>query len=625
MSIVGLRDLVGHAIEQRTYARASAMLAQLLREEPTASNASYVVSCFEKLRPQLELKPCRVALLRSFVIEPLIPFLRARCFTAGIDAAVHVGTFNAYAQDLLDAESPLYRFAPDIAILAVRTADVSPALWDRASDLGGEEIHQVVESTLADFRLWIQAFRRHSQAHLIVQTLELPPFSARGVLDSQQAVGQKEALYRINQGLQRLAQENPGTYVLDYDALVARYGRLRWHDQHRALTIRMPIVADGLLHLADEYMRFIRPLTGKICKALVVDLDNTLWGGVVGEEGLEGIQLSVDYPGSAYQAVQRAILDLSRRGIILAICSKNNEDDALAALATHSGMVLRPEHFAAVKINWDDKVENLRRIADELEIGLDAIAFLDDSPAEREAVRSELPEVVVFDLPADPGFFGQTLRECPVFERLVLSSEDQNRGRYYAEQRQRRELHRSSDSLEEFYVSLQMRAEICTGDRSTLARIAQLTQKTNQFNLTTRRRSEQELAQLAADPHVRILSMRFTDRFGDYGLVGAAISRRNGDECEIDTLLLSCRAIGRTAETALLACLAAQARREGATRLMGSYLPTKKNVVAKDFYARHGFALANEEAGGSRWEFDLTRGDIIVPPWIECVQSLGAP
>lgn len=625
MNSVGLRDLVGHAVEQRTFVRAAAILAQLLRDEPTASNASYVVSRFEEIRSQLELKPCRVALLRSFVIEPVIPFLRARCFAAGIDAAVHVGTFNAYAQDLLDAESPLYRFAPDIGILAVRTADVVPALWDQVSDFGPEEIQGVVERTLADFRLWIKAFRHHAQAHLIVHTLELPTFAARGVLDSQQAFGQKEAIARINQGLQRLAEETPGTYIFDYDALVARYGRVRWHDQHRALTIRMPIVADGLMHLADEYMRFIRPLTGKICKALVVDLDNTLWGGVVGEDGMHGIQLGVDYPGCAYQALQRAILDLFRRGIILAICSKNNEEDALEAIAKHPGMLLRPEHFAAVRINWDDKVENLRRLADELEIGLDAIAFLDDNPAEREAVCRELPEVSVIDLPTDPVLYAQTLRECPIFERLVLSTEDQNRGRYYAEQRLRRDLHRSAPSLEEFYMSLQMRAEIATADRSDLARIAQLTQKTNQFNLTTRRRTEQELVQLTADPHVRILSMRFNDRFGDCGLVGAAIWRRNGDGCEIDTFLLSCRAIGRTAETALLACLSEQARRDGGARLIGWYLPTKKNTVAKDFYARHGFSLMREEAGESRWEFHLTHGDIAVPRWIDCAWTSREP
>src|SRR5713101_700323 len=379
----------------------------------------------------------------------------------------------------------------------------------------------------------------------------------------------------------------------------------------------MPIAADGLIHLADEYLRFIRPLTGKIAKALVVDLDNTLWGGAVGEEGLDGIQLGTDYPGSAYYSTQRAILDLYRRGVILAICSKNNEDEALEAVAKHPGMVLRPEHFAAFQINWDAKVENLRRIADELDIGLDAIAFLDDNPAEREAVRSQLPEVSVIDLPVDPVLYAQTLQECSLFERLALSTEDEKRGRYYAEQRLRRELQRGARSLEDFYVSLQMKAEILIADRSTLPRIAQLTQKTNQFNLTTRRRTEQELAQLTADPQVRIFCMRFNDRFGDYGLVGAAICRSDGDGCEIDSFLLSCRAIGRTAETALLACLSEQARRDSAARLIGWYLPTKKNAVARDFYATHGFSLVKEEAGGSRWEFDLSQGEIAVPSWID--------
>lgn len=613
----GLRDLVHRAVEQRSYRRAAALLAQLLDEEPTASTASYAVSRFTEMRAHLDLVPCRVAVLRSFTLEPVIPFLRARCFAAGIDATVHVGGFNLYAQELLDPGSPLDEFAPDVGILAVRTADVVPSLWDDFTSLPTAEVDEVVEKTLADFRLWVEAFRRRTLAHLIVHTLELPAYSAGGVLDRQQTFGQQEAIQRINLGLHQFALEHPGIYLLDYDALVARYGRLRWQDQRRWLTVRLPIVAEGLIQLADEWMRFIRPLTGKVCKALVVDLDDTLWGGVVGEDGLEGIQLGVEYPGAAYRACQRAILDLYHRGVILAVCSKNNREDALEVLSKHPGMLLRPEHFAAMRINWDDKVENLRQIAQELNIGLDTMAFLDDSSVEREAVRSQLPEVAVIDLPDDPMLYGRALRESPLFERLALFEEDAVRGRYYTEQRQRSELQRSARSLEEFYASLQMRTEIAPADRPALARVAQLAQKANQFNLTTRRRTEQDLLQLTQDPRVRVLAMWLSDRFGDSGLVGAAIVCREGDCCEIDTFVLSCRAIGRTVETALLARVADDARREGAARLRGWFLPTKKNAVARDFYARHGFGLVKEDPAGSLWEFDLVRGDIAIPAWID--------
>jgi FkbH-like protein len=260
----------------------------------------------------------------------------------------------------------------------------------------------------------------------------------------------------------------------------------------------------------------------------------------------------------------------------------------------------------------------LRQIAAELNIGLDALAFLDDSPVERESVRSRLPEVYVIDLPADPMAYAQTLRSCPVFERLALSEEDIRRGRYYAEQRQRTELQQGARSLEEFYYALQMKAEIAEASPLTLPRIAQLTQKTNQFNLTTHRYTEQELAQMLQYPHICIYSVRLTDRFGDNGVMGVAILRINGDSCEIDTFLLSCRVIGRTVETAMLACLAEEARRHGAKELMGWFLPTKKNEPVRDFYAKHGFTQMIEQQGSSLWKFDLRQGQIAVPPWIQC-------
>jgi FkbH-like protein len=393
---------------------------------------------------------------------------------------------------------------------------------------------------------------------------------------------------------------------------------VRWHDEHKWLTVRLPIKADCLMYLAQEWLRFIHPLAGKVCKALVMDLDNTLWGGVIGEDGLAGIQVGLDYPGAAYAAVQRVILDLYQRGIILAVCSKNNPADAMEALEHHPEMLLRPHHFASMRINWQDKAQNLREIAAELNIGIEALAFLDDNPAERHWVRSELPEVTVIDLPNDPMDYSQALRDAPVFERLSLSAEDRERGRYYAEQRQRTELESSAVSLEDFYRSLQMEVEIASVTPQTLNRTAQLTQKTNQFNLTTRRYTEQQLTEMTASPEWQVRSLRVRDRFGDNGLVGVAITHCIGEVCEIDTLLLSCRVIGRTVETALLANLAQEARNQGMLSLQGWYLPTKKNVPAKDVYRSHGFKLIKEVDQDTLWEFDLSTGRINCPEWLTC-------
>jgi FkbH-like protein len=363
-------------------------------------------------------------------------------------------------------------------------------------------------------------------------------------------------------------------------------------------------------------MRFVLPLMGRTCKALAIDLDNTLWGGVIGEDGMTGIKLSAEYPGAAFLNLQRAILDLYQRGVILAACSKNNLADAMEAIETHPHMLLRPHHFAALRINWQDKAQNLREIASELNIGIDAIAFLDDNPVERNRVRGEVPEVQVLELPADPMNYAQALREWPVFERLTLSAEDRERGRMYAENRQRAEMEQSAGSLEDFYRGLQMEAIMGQVTPDTLARTAQLTQKTNQFNLTTRRYSEQEIEAMRHDPAYQVVTLKVRDRFGDNGLVGVAITRTEGETCEIDTFLLSCRVIGRTIETAILSHLAEQARQQGATLLQGWFLPTKKNAPARDFYAQHDFQPVQEREDGTLWQRDIANTPVLCPPWV---------
>ncbi|HEX5323316.1 MAG TPA: HAD-IIIC family phosphatase [Capsulimonadaceae bacterium] len=610
------RSEIDGAIERGEFALAGAQIAQLFRDAPTLANTQFVLDRMARCRQGTEPAACRVAFLRSFTIEPVLPLLRASAALHGLDITAQVGEFNTYAQEILNPASSLYQFNPQIVVLAVQTRDLMPATWERFADLSSAEVLALVDEAEQSLRGLVGAFRSRSKAHLILHNFEEPAVSATGIFDAQSACGQREAIVRLNASLRRIAADHTGVYILDYDALVARHGRERWYDERKWLTARMPISADCLIHLGREYLRFLLPLTGRVCKALVVDLDNTLWGGVVGEEGVEGIKIGPEYPGASFVALQRAILDLYRRGVILAIASKNNSDDAMEALTNHPEMLLRPEHFAALRINWNDKAQSLREIAKELNIGLDAVAFLDDNPVERQRIQIDLPEVTVLDLPRDPAGYAAALRESPVFERLALSEEDRERGRLYAEQRQRVELEESASSLEDFYRSLQMAVEIGPVTAQNLARVAQLTQKTNQFNTTTRRYSEQEIEELASDPKSQVYTARVRDRFGDNGLVGVAIVRAGGESHEIDTFLLSCRVIGRTIETAILAYLARDARERGASYLTGWFLPTKKNAPAKGFYASHGFVLDKERDGGALWRLDLAANEIACPEWV---------
>lgn len=616
MNTSELRQEIDRSIAADDVAGATRSLAELWAKDYSSPAASFLCSRYEQLRPNLNLLPYRLAILRSFTVEPIVPLLRAAAFNAGIDLTIRLSEFNAHAQEILDPASALYDFAPDVMILAVQTRDAAPDLWRDFPGLSPEQIQAAIDRVTEEVRNWIHIFRQHSQAHLVIHNFEQPIAVSQGVLDSQLDVSQSPAIRQINEGFRRLASQHPGVYILDYDGLVARHGRAHWHDERKWLMVRLPIAAQNLNHLVNEWLRFLHPLTGKVAKAVVVDLDNTLWGGVIGEDGIAGIQLASDHPGAAYQSLQRALLDLHHRGILLAICSKNNVDDAMEALQNHPAMLLKPKHFAAMRINWGDKSQNLREIAAELNIGIDSLAFVDDNPIERQQIRTQVPEVFVIELPNDPMEFARAIRECPRFERLSLSTEDQRRGEYYQKQRERERLEETVSSREDFYRSLQQEVEIAPLDKSTLRRIVQLTNKTNQFNLTTRRYTEQQISELASSPDWNCFSLRVRDRFGDNGLVGVAITRMQEKTCEVDTLLMSCRVIGRTLETALLSFLAEHARKLGAQQLQGWFLPTKKNAPARDFYSSHGFQVLEQNGHGTLWGLNLERSQVACPEWI---------
>ena len=610
------RKQIVSAIEGGKYLRALGLLREFFNSAPTVANAQFALKQVTPILDHLALVPCRIAILRSFTIEPVVPILRALALFHGIDLTVHVGGFNAYSKELLDPQSDIYEFNAKVVILATQTRDVLPELWNSDSDLSAGDSEALAARAAADIETLIGSMRSRSNANLILNTLEMPSFPNAGILDSQRSTGQCETIRAVNRDLREIAAKHLGVYVLDYDALVARFGRLNWSDESKRLTMSMPLAANSFVHLANEYLRFLLPLCGRVCKALLIDLDNTIWGGVIGEDGLDGISLGAEYPGNAYLEVQRAILDLHRRGIILAICSKNNPEDALEVFKRHPAMLLRLEHFAATRINWKSKAENIKEIASELNIGIDALAFLDDNPHEREEVRMRLPEVHVIDLPSSPVLFAGALRSTTVFERLSLSQEDRDRGTHYLAERRRAQLQKQAGTLEDYYRSLEMVVEIGPVTSRTIARVAQLTQKTNQFNLTTRRYSEQEIGSKAADTRCRVYAVSAADRFGDYGLIGVAITSRSGDVCEIDSFLLSCRIIGRSVETALLSYVARQAASEGMRRLRGWYLPTRKNAPAKNFYHEHGFEMITQSEGESSFEYDL-RKELRWPEWIE--------
>jgi FkbH-like protein len=613
---LGLRDEIEAWIEGDEVEQARSGLERLWREDPSPATAGFVVARFERLRGRVSLVPSRVFILRSFTVEPVVPLLRAAAFAGGIDLEVELGGFNAYAPEILAPESALYAYKPNAVILAIQTRDVSPSLWSGFADLSPVEVEETVAAVSSQIGGLLAKLRERSPATVVVHALDTPDAPALGALDRSLPLGQVEAIHRINRSVAEIARRQRGVHVLDMDALMARRGRAQFRDERKWHLARLPFAAGELVHLAREWLRFLHPIAGRVAKVIACDLDNTLWGGVIGEDGITGVEVGAEHAGAPYLELQRALLDLSRRGILLALCSKNNAADALEAIEGHPGMLLRREHFAAVRLNWTDKAENLRSIAEELNVGVDAIAFVDDSPVEREWVRSRLPAVTVIELPASPTEYAGVIRACPLFERLELTAEDRDRRRLYVEQQKRAELRDAAGSLEDFYRSLEQEVAIEEAGPDTVARVAQLTQKTNQWNLTTRRYGEPEIEALCRSDTTRVFALRVRDRYGDNGITGVAILRLLGDRAEIDTLLLSCRVIGRTVETALLSFLTDVARAHGAKEIAGWFVPTKKNAPSKDVYPSHGFTRTREDGSATEWTLDLAR-EIGWPTWIK--------
>lgn len=617
-----LRAEIAEAIGGGRFAAAQAMLEVLWSGAASPVLAPYIISSYQRIAEHLRLTPIRIAILRSFAVEPLLPSLRAAAYAHRIDLSINIGGYNSYVQEILDESNAAYHEPVNAVALAVQARDVVPELWEGYADLAPGEAARIVSRVQDDYSSWVKTLRSRTTAHIILQTLETPAAAANGELDSQSAESQAEALFRINQHLRSLAAQTPGVHINDYGALVARYGSEHWHDPHKWSSMNMPFRAEGLTAVAESWMRVLCPLAGRAAKVLVTDLDNTLWRGVIGEDGIEGIQAGASYPGCAHRAVQRALLDCSRRGILLAICSKNNADDVRPVFERHPEMLLRMEDFASERINWRPKPDNLREIAAELNLGIDSLVFLDDNPAERRHVRLECPEVTVIELPEDPMEYARAIRDCPELQRLSVSEEDRHRGSLYHVQRQRTELERQAPTVEAFYRQLAQEIEIQPLTAATLSRVAQLTGKTNQFNLTTRRYSEQEIKQLAADPSTGIYAARVSDRFGDNGITAVAITRTTGAVCEIDTFLLSCRVISRTVETALLVHVLDDCKERGARLLRGWFFPTAKNAPAADFYPKHGFQPVESNGAGQLWALDVASSSLQCPPWIQLRTSL---
>ena len=561
------------------------------------------------------LAPIRVAVLRDMTVEPIVPVLRAELARAGFRADVWLGDFDTIGRDVRTPGAGLYEPQPDVIVMFRWLDQLAPDLASRYV-IVRDAAADLVKETLARLETELTEIRARSDSPLLITNFPLPDAPTLGILDSQLDPGQRRTIASLNDGLLRIARNQRDVFVVDVDRLVASLGARQALDERGWQTSRAPFAKPLLLAVGAQVATFVRALRGKVRKCIVLDCDGTLWGGIVGEDGIAGIRLDPSYPGSGFMAFQQELLNLRERGILLAIVSKNNEADALEVLRDHPHMLIREEHLAAWRINWQDKAANLMAIAEELNIGLDSIVFADDSPFECESVRQLLPEVAVLELGSEPSRFRNLLIESALFDSLAFTADDRGRAATYVAERRRRDAQASAGSLDDFLRSLEIEASMLPPGPTELPRIAQLTQKTNQFNLTTIRYTEGDISRRLADPASEVIAVRLKDRFADLGLIGVAILDFDADRATIDTLLLSCRVLGRGVEDALLSHIAAIAMERGMRCLRGSYLATARNGQVEDFFERRGFVHVAAEGDRTWWELDLGSTPISRPEWI---------
>ncbi|MBV6699867.1 HAD-IIIC family phosphatase [Kitasatospora aureofaciens] len=528
-----------------------------------------------------------LAVLATHTTDFLAEYLPVGALSVGIDLTVRQFPYGQVEAELLDPAGELRAQRPDYVLLAGTEQDLQ---------LGAADPDAVVEAAVARWSgLWTRV-REDLGARVVQCLFTVPADDVYGNVSAAVGSSDSAVVRRINAAL--LERGGDDVLFVDCDRLAADVGRRVWRDPRYWDALRQPVSLDALPLLARTVAGVLAADLGLTRRCLVVDLDNTLWGGVLGEDGLDGVQVGQGAVGEAHARFQEYLGGLRRRGVVLAVASKNDADLAHRALAEIPGMRLRPSDFAVVVADWRPKSEQLREIAGRLGLGLESLAFVDDNPAERSQVAGELPEVDVIALPAQPSQYVRALAGRPTLETGRPTADDRARAASYQALQKVEGLRVAADSLEGFLDSLQMRSLLRPLTPGGLDRAAQLLQKTNQFNLTTRRRSRDELAELLGHPDWRCLTLSLRDRFADHGTVGLVLLRLDGAAGEIDTLLLSCRVIGRTAERRLVAAAAAEARAVGCDRLVGRYVPTSRNSLVAGLYPELGFQPVDESAGG---------------------------
>lgn len=544
-------------------------------------------------------KPIRLGIVHTYTSELLDPWLHFTAALNQLSLDIYHASYGTTVQEA-SSDSGLSRHRPDVTLLLLTREDLHPAFQVPAACIEATDKQAIQEQAQQALSGLLRKFRDSIAGHIIVTILPAQSSPGLGLYDVMAEQSESHWWNCLKANLAgHLRAHFSGVSYLDLDQLVAQTGRDNFFDARLWFSSGFPFTPEGALSASSAITTIAASIHLTKAKVIVVDADNTLWGGVIGEDGINGIALGKEYPGRAFVEFQKRLLSLQQRGFILALCSKNNPDDLNEVLQNHPHQLLQHTHFAAQRVNWLPKPDNLRAIAAELNLGLDSFIFVDDSDYECSAVRHSLPEVEVIQVPTRPAEIPVCLDAVARLEIVSLTEEDLEKTAMYAQERMRKSqleaLTDTGGSIDDYLRSLNMKMTVRLDDSSSITRLAQLTQKTNQFNLTTRRYSEKDLAEkIGSDTH-SVYHFSLADNFGNSGIVGLGIVELGATgTARLDTFLMSCRVIGRMAEQAFLTAIAHNLMTCGVTELVAEYIPTRKNVLVETFLPDNGFQQTDD-------------------------------
>lgn len=568
-------------------------------------------------------KSFKLGICRTFTVETQIDAVSLGLVTLPCRPEIRIGDLENIEQLLLDVESPLLRFEPDALLVLWRLEELCPHLFFEHNMMSAEDRKQASTEIINRIERLCMDYAKVSAVPLFLSTFSELTTCGLAMNDIYSSYSPRYLIFRMNQVLLDLAARYAQIHLFDFSSWVASEGAMAF-DLKMDLYAHQPIANRSLMSFSAALRKCFRPLLQAPSKVLAVDLDNVLWGGILGEDGMEGIKIGHDFPGNIYRRIQQHVLSLKHRGVLLVLLSKNNLADVEQAFSKLPDMPLKLDDFVALRVNWQEKYQNLKNVAQELNLGLDSFVFVDDQEFERQQMQFNLPEVSVLATSEDPLQTLRALIYCRAFDAYRVSDEDSKRSTDYVAQTQRRKLESSSQEASGFLYTLQLQARIMPVNEAMIPRVMQMIGKTNQFNLTTRRHLEAKVRRMLAnsDNVLRVLSL--SDRFGDQGIVGLVIAL--GDlqtgVAKIDSFLLSCRAIGRGAEQALWFGLASKLLRMGYKFVHAEYLRTEKNSQVADLYDRLGMnKLDSSNEEHSHFSFDLSLS-LSKPEWINIVEEV---